>query len=133
MMPEKFVLKCTHDSGSVLLCRDRKSFSITATRRKLTRSLRRNFYFQAREWCYKDIKPKIIAEPYLTDESGSELKDYKIFCFNGNPEYVEKSHGLYHAAKSYSGLISIPSGVESMSANSHFTLAETSYTLTPRK
>ncbi|MBR0150590.1 MAG: hypothetical protein IJP89_04435 [Synergistaceae bacterium] len=44
-MPEKFVLKCTHDSGSVLLCRDRKSFSITATRRKLTRSLRRNFYF----------------------------------------------------------------------------------------
>ena len=89
MLPEKFALKCTHDSGSVLLCMDRKRFSIPAARRKLTRSLRRNFYFQAREWCYKDIKPRIIAEPYLTDESGSELKDYKIFCFNGNPEYVE--------------------------------------------
>ena len=88
-LPQQFVLKCTHDSGGLVICKDKSEFNIKAARRKINWRMRRNYYWQNREWSYKNVKPRIIAEKYMTDESEKELKDYKIFCFNGVPEYVE--------------------------------------------
>lgn len=82
-LPEQFVLKCTHDSGGVVICKDKHHFDIEAARKKLNKSLKKNYYWGRREWPYKNVKPRIIAEQYMADESGYELKDYKFFCFDG--------------------------------------------------
>lgn len=84
--PPQFVLKCTHDSGSKVICKDKSSLDLEQTRKKINRCLRKNFYYNTREWPYKNIPPRIIAEKYMVDESGTELKEYKFFCFNGKPK-----------------------------------------------
>jgi len=88
-LPEKFVLKCTHDSRSIVICTNKDTFDKGKAKEKLEKKLKKNQFWHSREWPYKGVKPRIIAEPYLIDESGKELKDYKIFCFNGRPDYVE--------------------------------------------
>ncbi len=88
-LPNQFVLKCTHDSGGLVICRDKEKLDKEKARRTLENCLKHNFFWGMREWPYKDVPRKIIAEAYLVDESGVELKDYKIFCFNGKAEYVE--------------------------------------------
>ena len=87
-LPEKFVLKTTHDSGSVCICSNRKSFDFKRAKRILTKSLNHNYFFNDREWPYKDVPRRIIGEQYMVDESGTELKDYKFFCFNGMPKFM---------------------------------------------
>lgn len=81
-LPQRFVLKCNHDSGGYFICEDKQSFDIAGVRRALSDLLRRNYFWHSREWQYKNIEPKILAEEYLTDEHG-ELLDYKLMCFNG--------------------------------------------------
>lgn len=78
-LPEKFVLKCTHDSGSVVFCTNKKYFDIEKAREKLEYCLQQNYYYLGREWPYKNVVPRIIAEPLLED---IEI-DYKLMCFNG--------------------------------------------------
>lgn len=78
-----FVLKCTHDSGSVIICKDKQKFDISSARKILNKSLKRNYYWGTREKPYQNIKPRIIAEKFMVDESRTELKDYKFFCFDG--------------------------------------------------
>lgn len=82
-LPNQFVLKPTHDSKSVVICTDKSTFDIEAARKKLTASLGRSYYLKYREWPYKNIKPRILAEQYMVDESGFELKDYKFSCYDG--------------------------------------------------
>ncbi len=82
-LPEQFVLKCTHDSGGVIVCKDKSKLDKKKAQKKLEKCLKRNYYYQHREWPYKNVKPRIIAEQYMEDESGYELKDYKWFCFDG--------------------------------------------------
>lgn len=82
-LPKQFVLKCTHDSGGLVICKDKAELDIEETKNTLNHFLHRNFYSIHREWPYKNVKPRIIAEKYMEDESGYELKDYKFFCFNG--------------------------------------------------
>ena len=82
-LPSQFVLKCTHDSGGVIICDDKEKLNIKKARSRLNNNLKQNFYFRGREWPYKNIKPQIICEKFMLDESGYELKDYKILCFNG--------------------------------------------------
>lgn len=86
-LPEQFVLKCTHDSASVVICRDKKNFDIGAAIRKLERKFNRNYYWASREWPYKGVKPRIIAEEYMEDLSG-EIIDYKFLCYNGLCKYI---------------------------------------------
>ena len=86
-LPEQFVLKCTHDSGKVIICKDKKKLDINLTKKELKKALKRNYYRLSREWPYKNVPRKIIAEEYMVDESGYELKDYKFFCFDGVPEF----------------------------------------------
>lgn len=93
-LPNQFVLKCTHDSGGLVICKDKSTLDLEKTKNTLDHFLHRNFYSVHREWPYKNVKPRIIAEKYMEDESGYELKDYKFFCFNGEPKLLYISEGL---------------------------------------
>lgn len=94
-LPDQFVLKCNHDSGSVVICRDKKTFDIEAARKKLDDCVKHNFWYLGRERPYKNVKPCIIAEKYMVDESESELKDYKVFNFDGKPEMIQVDFGRF--------------------------------------
>lgn len=85
-LPNQFVLKCTHDSGGLVICKDKSKLDIEAARKKINDSLKRNYYYLFREWPYKNVKPRVICEKYMVDEFEKELKDYKFFCFNGKPK-----------------------------------------------
>lgn len=87
-LPDQFVLKCTHDSEGLVIVKDKKELDIDAAKEKLNRALNQNFYYIAREWQYKDVKPRIIAEQYMEDHVDGELRDYKFFCFDGVPKLV---------------------------------------------
>lgn len=82
-LPERFVLKCTHDSGGLVICRDKAKLDYRSAKRKIEHSLKQNYYYVGREWPYKNVKPRIIAEQYMEDSRTSELRDYKIFTFDG--------------------------------------------------
>ena len=88
-LPDKFVLKCTHDCGGLVICTDKKRLDMKAAKRKLERSLKYNWYYMRREWPYKNVKPRIIAEEYMENDSKNGLYDYKVWCFNGKPEFVQ--------------------------------------------
>lgn len=94
-LPDRFVLKCTHDSGSIVICNDKKTFDLASAQKKLSKALKANMYWGGREWPYKMITPRIIAEPFVTDESGVELKDYKVFCFDGEPKLIQVDYGRF--------------------------------------
>lgn len=102
-LPNQFVIKCTHDSGGLVICRDKEKFEINSAKRKINRCLKRNYYWHGREWVYKEIKPRIIVEKYMEDRDARELMDYKFYCFDGKPEFLYISHGLEnHATASIS-------------------------------
>ena len=114
-LPDQFVLKCTHDSGGLVICKDKNKLDKVAAKKKIEKSLRRNYYWFGREWPYKNVKPRIIAEKYMEDTSTlksqdyeclreeedrqttGELTDYKFFCFDGCVDCVmvclERSSG----------------------------------------
>lgn len=87
-LPDKFVLKCTHDSAGLIICKDKSTLDLVAAKKKLSKCLKRNFYYSGREWPYKNVKPRIIAEAYMEDSRFHELRDYKFFTFNGIPKIV---------------------------------------------
>lgn len=87
-LPNQFVLKCTHDCGSVFVCTDKSKFDFEAAKKKLTKAIGRNYYWGEREWAYKSVKPRIIAEKYMVDEKTAELRDYKFFSFDGEAKML---------------------------------------------
>ena len=82
-LPNRFVLKCNHDSGGIVICKDKAKLDKEAAIKKLKQALRRNPYYSAREWPYKNVERRILAEQYLEDVQTHELRDYKFFAFNG--------------------------------------------------
>lgn len=89
-LPNQFVLKCTHDSGGLSICKDKKTYNFKKAKKKIEFSLKRNFYYVGREWPYKNVPKKIIAEKYMEDEANKgDLSDYKIHCFNGEPKVIQ--------------------------------------------
>lgn len=88
-LPDQFVLKCTHGSSFNIICTDKTKLDIEASKKKLNKWMKQNFFWYGREWVYKDIKPRIICEKYMSDETGTDLKDYKIFCFHGEPKFIQ--------------------------------------------
>ena len=81
-LPNQFVLKCTHDSGGLVVCRDKSRLDFQVARKKIEKSLKTNYYLHSREWPYKNVKPRIIAEQYMEDESTEGLlvlMDYKFY------------------------------------------------------
>ena len=90
-LPQQFVLKTTHDGGGdgVIICRDKTTSNREKAIAKLGQSMKRNPYYALREWPYKDVKSRIIAEQFLEIEKGGDLPDYKFYCFNGEPKYCQ--------------------------------------------
>lgn len=89
-LPDKFVLKCTHDSGGVIICKKKSEFDYAKAKKIINRSLKRNFYYLGREWPYKNVKPRIIAEQYMEDiENSDDLTDFKVHCFSGEPKAIQ--------------------------------------------
>lgn len=87
-LPKSFVLKTTHDSGSVVICKDRSNFDKEKARKILSKSLKNNYYYSGREWPYKNTERMIIAEKYMEDIETGELRDYKFFTFNGAVKFM---------------------------------------------
>lgn len=88
-LPQQFVLKCTHDCGGLVICKDKSTLDKSAAKQKIETSLKRNYYWQAREWPYKNVKPRIIAEKYLEVPGKKALPVYKIFNFSGKPSVMQ--------------------------------------------
>ena len=94
-LPDRFVMKTTHDSGTYIVCKDKSKLDIPATRKKMAKFLKRKYYDCNREWPYKNVKPRIIAEEYMEDSRFGELRDYKFFTFGGEPRvlYIAQGRG----------------------------------------
>lgn len=94
-LPEQFVLKCNHDSGSVVICTDKSKLDIAETNSKLLKGLHTDYYLKSREYNYKDIPRKIIAERLMHNNNNDELTDYKFFCFDGIPRFIQVDTGRF--------------------------------------
>lgn len=89
-LPDKFVLKCNHDSGTgMCICTDKSKLDYSSVRKGLNEGLKSDYYPISREWPYKNVKRKVFAEQYMKQEDSSDLTDYKWFCFNGKPLYCQ--------------------------------------------
>lgn len=88
-LPDSFVLKCTHDSGSVLVVKEKAEFDPAIYREKFNNALSRNYYYSCREWPYKNVQPRIMAEEYKEVPGKKSLPVYKFFCFNGEPKIIQ--------------------------------------------
>lgn len=86
-LPRKFVLKCNHDSGGLVVCTDKERLNMIKAKRKIEKSLKTNFYYIGREYQYRNIKPMIICEKFISDDNRVPM-DYKIYCFNGKPDLI---------------------------------------------
>lgn len=87
-LPNQFVLKCNHNSGlGMCICTDKSRLDIRKVKKGLSRGLKQNYYLTGREWPYKDVPRKIVAEQFLKSDTGG-LTDYKIHCFNGIPKFI---------------------------------------------
>lgn len=90
ILPDQFVLKPNHTSGDVYICKDKSNINYSKLKNKVDSWMKREYYWLHREWPYKNIKPKLICEAYLTDDKEAEtIDDYKFYCFNGIPEYCQ--------------------------------------------
>lgn len=83
-LPNQFVLKWNHDSGSIVICKDKNHFDMTEAINKLQHGAHFNGFWYGREWPYLNVPPKVFAEPYMEDSATHELRDYKVFTFNGD-------------------------------------------------
>ncbi len=88
-LPDQFVLKSTHDSGSIVICTDKEKINKESAKQMFEKSLKRQYYYTWREWPYKNVKPRIIAEKYMKDRNSENLNVFKFLNFNGNPEIVQ--------------------------------------------
>lgn len=95
-LPDQFVLKTTHGGGGtgVVICKDKSIFNRKEAIRELKRSMKANIYGKLREWPYKNVQKRVIAEKYMGDGDG-QLRDYKFFCFNGEPRAMLVASNRY--------------------------------------
>jgi hypothetical protein len=92
------VIKPTHDSGGLVICKDKTKLDVEKAKKELRKALKHDYYITSREWPYKNVKKRIIAEELLEDEKHSvdgSLNDYKFYCFNGKVTYCEVITGRY--------------------------------------
>lgn len=97
-LPNQFVLKCTHDSGSVILCRDKSSFDKEAAIKKLNDALKMEYFYRNREWPYKNVKRRVIAEKLIENLGSKDSIEYKVTCCGGKVKFVTVCGGIAHAA-----------------------------------
>lgn len=87
-LPNQFVIKCNHDSGSVVICKDKKTFDYDVAKEKIEKALKRDYYLNGREWPYKNVERKIVVEEYIHGLDDADVRDYKFFMFNGKLAYI---------------------------------------------
>lgn len=100
-LPNKFVLKCNHDSGGIAICKDKSDFDIESARRIIETHLKRNYFWHGREWAYKNVKPVILAEELLETKTGEDLRDYKFFCFGGKMKIFKVDCDRFSSHKAF--------------------------------
>lgn len=88
-LPERFVLKCTHSSHASVICKDKSRLNIKTAIELLNAGLKTSPYKKYREWAYKDVEPRIIAEEFMENKGEDDLTDYKFYCFNGQAHYCQ--------------------------------------------
>ncbi len=95
-LPNQFVLKCTHDSEGLVIVKDKSKFNKEEAKNKIENAMKYNFFYIGREYPYKNVKPRIIAEEYMEDREYGELRDYKFFCFDGEPKamFIASDRGI---------------------------------------
>lgn len=95
-LPNQFVIKCTHDSEGLVIVKDKHCLNKKEAKKKIENALKFNFFYIGREWPYKNVSPRIIVEEYLEDHIDGELRDYKFFCFDGEPKalFVASDRGI---------------------------------------
>lgn len=94
LLPEQFVMKCTHDSGlSLSICRGKSRFDFTSAKRKARKVMKYDYLAYTREWVYKNIKPRVVIEEYMQDGDSLSLPVYKFFTFSGEPKIVQVIQG----------------------------------------
>lgn len=108
-LPKQFVLKTTHGGGNsgVIVCADKNQLDRIKTIHKLQRSLKQDIYKEFREWPYQYIKKRIIAEQFMSQDDGTPLIDYKLFCFNGQPHYIYVSQNVPGAKRTLSAFLDL--------------------------
>ena len=96
-LPDQFVLKCNHDSGSVIICRNKQEFDLNAAQKKLSMRLKTDTSSYFGEWAYRNVPRCIIAEKFMSDGDNEDLMDYKFFCFDGVPRimYMSRDHAAH--------------------------------------
>ena len=87
-LPNQFVMKCTHNSGGVVVVKDKEELNMKSARKGLNQCLIENYFYRGREYPYKNVKPRIIVEKYMKDKNSDELTDYKVMCFNGKAKMI---------------------------------------------
>ena len=117
-LPNQFVMKCTHDSGGIVICKDKSKLNIEEAKEKINKSLKNNYYWMWREWVYKNVKPRIIIEKYMEDNKTKDIRDYKFFCFNGKMKMFKIDFNRYinHQANYYdkNKKLKIPNNIDKM-------------------
>lgn len=96
-LPDSFCLKCTHDSGSYVICRDKAKFDKESARKILEKNRNKNFFYEFREWPYKDVKARIIAEEYIPSLGNADSVEYKLSCFGGEVKFITVCGGIPHS------------------------------------
>ena len=87
-LPKQFILKCTHDSSGIVLCKDKDLFNREEAKKIIDKSLTTDYYSKSFEWPYKDASQRVLADKLLIDGTRKELQDYKWWCFNGEPKVM---------------------------------------------
>lgn len=95
-LPDQFILKTTHDSGGFMICKDKKTFDKAAAKKKFDKALKRNFYWSGREWQYKNVPPRIIADKYIESLGRPESLEYKLTCIDGKVAFTTVCKGIAH-------------------------------------
>lgn len=104
-LPNQFVLKTTHGGGGlgIVLCDDRGTLDKATAKHNLEKTLKMDIYRNLREWPYKNVPHRIIAEQMLVSSDGKPVNDYKFFCFNGNVKVFKVDYDRFveHHANYY--------------------------------
>ena len=123
-LPNQFVIKCTHDSGGLVIVKDKLNFDKNAAKKKIESCLKRNYYYHGREWPYKNVKPRIIIEKYIQDGNRIVPEDYKIYCMNGKPKYIVVFHNRFNKSEKLSETVyDINWKPQNISFDNHFEIS----------
>jgi hypothetical protein len=125
-LPDKFVLKCTHNSGTgMYICRDKSKMDIRKVKQNLRKGLKENYYLHGREWPYKNVPRRIIAEKYINDHLHVVPEDYKLYCINGEIKYIVVFHNRFDNSKELSETVyNVNWEPQHISLDEHFSVSD---------